>query len=149
MLHIFHTYVACVLFGCLYMVAMIFKCFLGVFTSVSEVCFKCFNCFQTYVATVVFRCFKIDRVLHFSSLIFYCIVSPGAVRASIRRRGRVLPNRRRRTLFPSCRSDSTAPHGSRNGVKHAGVRPDARTPEYGLVSDAHLTVNRCSPTVVF
>jgi hypothetical protein len=31
MLHMFHTYVACVLFGCLRMVAMVFKCVLGVF----------------------------------------------------------------------------------------------------------------------
>jgi hypothetical protein len=50
MLHIFHTYVACVLFGC---------CVFQVcFSSVSEACFKCFNCPQTYVATIVFGCFK-------------------------------------------------------------------------------------------
>jgi hypothetical protein len=37
------------------MVAMVFKCVSGVFSSVSE---ACFNCLQTYVTTVVFGCFK-------------------------------------------------------------------------------------------
>jgi hypothetical protein len=36
-----------------------FKCFSGVFASVSDACFKCFICFQTYVAIVVYGCFKI------------------------------------------------------------------------------------------
>ena len=35
-----------------------FKCFPGVFASVSDACFKCFVCLQTYVASVVFECFK-------------------------------------------------------------------------------------------
>jgi hypothetical protein len=29
-----------------------FKCFSGVFASVSDACFKCFICFQSYVAIV-------------------------------------------------------------------------------------------------
>jgi len=49
------------------MVAMVFNCVLGVFSSVSEASFKCFNCLQTYIATVVFGCFKSRSVLHLSS----------------------------------------------------------------------------------
>jgi hypothetical protein len=40
------------------MFAMVFKCFSGVFVSVSDVFFKCFICLLLYVATVVCRCFK-------------------------------------------------------------------------------------------
>ena len=47
MLHMFHTYVACVLFGC----CVWSQWFSSVF-------FKCFKCLQTYVATVVFGYFK-------------------------------------------------------------------------------------------
>ena len=49
--------VVCVLFECLCMVAMVFKCVSGCFSIILEVCFKCFNC-QMYVATVVLKCFK-------------------------------------------------------------------------------------------
>jgi hypothetical protein len=53
------SHIRCMCFiGCLCMVAMVFKCFSGVFSSVSKACFKCFNCLQTYVATVVFGCLK-------------------------------------------------------------------------------------------
>ena len=88
----------------LYMVAMVFMCFSDVFSSVSKACLKCFNCLQTYVATVVFGCFK-SRLCVASLLPAFCyIVSPGAGRASIRRHCRILPNRRRRAPFLSCRS---------------------------------------------
>ena len=46
------SHICCMRFICMWrMVAMAFKCVLGVF-------FKCFNCLQTYVATVVFGYFK-------------------------------------------------------------------------------------------
>jgi hypothetical protein len=45
-------------------VAMVFKCFSGVFASVSDAYFKCFICFLLYVAIVAFRCFKSTQVLH-------------------------------------------------------------------------------------
>ena len=35
-----------------------FKCFLGVFASVSDACFKCFIYLQTYVTSVASECFK-------------------------------------------------------------------------------------------
>jgi hypothetical protein len=35
-----------------------FKCFLGVFTSVSDTCFKCFIYLLLYVATVASGCFR-------------------------------------------------------------------------------------------
>ena len=57
MLNMLYTYVACVLFRCLCIVAMVFKCVSGCFSIILEVCFKCFNC-QMYVATVVLKCFK-------------------------------------------------------------------------------------------
>jgi hypothetical protein len=65
------------------MVAMIFNCFSGAFSSVSEVCFKCFNCLQTYVATVVFECFKSRSGVASLVLTFCCIVFLEAGRASI------------------------------------------------------------------
>jgi hypothetical protein len=43
-----------------------FKCFSGVFASVSDAHFKCFLCLQTYDANIVFGCFKIDVMLHLS-----------------------------------------------------------------------------------
>ena len=53
------SHICCMCFiWMLRMVAMVFKCVSGVFSSVSEACFKCFNCLQTYVAVVVFGCFK-------------------------------------------------------------------------------------------
>jgi hypothetical protein len=101
MLHMFHIYVACVLSGCcvwLQWFSSVFRCF-----------FKCFNCLQMYVATVVSRCFKSKSSIASLLLAFYCIVSvcplPVTDRASIRRRGRVLLNWRRR---PLCRSAALA-----------------------------------------
>ena len=58
MLHVFHTYVACVLSGCCIYFAMIFSSVFRCFTSGSDVCCKYFNCFRTYVANVLFGCFK-------------------------------------------------------------------------------------------
>ena len=58
MLHMFHTYVACVLSGCcvgLQWFSIVFRYF---FSNVSEAYFKCFIYLETYVATVVFGCFK-------------------------------------------------------------------------------------------
>jgi hypothetical protein len=47
------------------MFAMVFKCFSGVFASVSDACFKCFIYLLLYVATVVSGCFKNrSRVAH-------------------------------------------------------------------------------------
>jgi hypothetical protein len=40
------------------MFAMVFKCFLCVFASVSETCLKCFIYLRTYVESVAFGCFK-------------------------------------------------------------------------------------------
>jgi hypothetical protein len=40
------------------MFSMVFKCFLGIFSSVSYACFKCFICLHLYVATVASGCFK-------------------------------------------------------------------------------------------
>ena len=52
------TYIASVLSGyCIYF-AIAFHVFLGVFTSVLDVCFKCFICLRTYVANVSSKCFK-------------------------------------------------------------------------------------------
>ena len=57
-LHMFRTYVASVLFGCCVCFYNGFKCFSGIFTSVSDLYFKCFICLQTYVASVASECFK-------------------------------------------------------------------------------------------
>jgi hypothetical protein len=58
MLHMFHTYVASVLSGCCVCFYNDFKCFSGVFVSVSDTCFKCFIYLQTYVASVASECFN-------------------------------------------------------------------------------------------
>jgi hypothetical protein len=110
------------------MFAMVFKCFSGVFSSVSEACFKCFICLQTYVATVAFECFKSRSGVTSLLLAFCYIVSvcppPGVGRASIRRRGgRVLPNRR---LPPSplVARAAWAPRGAKQSA--ACERPSGR-----------------------
>jgi len=92
------SHIRCILFGCLCMVAMGFKCLSGVFSNVSKACFNCFNCLQTYVATVVFGCFQSRSGVASLLPTFCCIVSLGAGRASIQCRCQVLPNRRRRVL---------------------------------------------------
>ena len=55
---VFHTYVCKRLIWMLHMFAMVFKCFSGVFASVSDACFKYFICLLLYVATVKSRYFK-------------------------------------------------------------------------------------------
>jgi hypothetical protein len=99
--------------------------FLGVFLNVSEACFKCFNCLQKNVASIVFVCFKSRSSDASLLLTFCCIVSLGASRASKRWRGRVLPNRRRRAPFPSCRSGGAGPV-KRETKCSVGVHPDIR-----------------------
>jgi hypothetical protein len=42
----------------LHIFAMVVKCFLAVFTSISDACFKCFICLFLYVATIAYECFK-------------------------------------------------------------------------------------------
>jgi hypothetical protein len=49
-----------------------FKCFSGVFASVSDVCFKCFICFQSYVA-IVAHGFKSRSSVASHSLPFRCL----------------------------------------------------------------------------
>jgi len=84
MLHMFHTYVACVLFGCLCMVAMVLKCFSCVFFQVLQKYVSSVStAFILYVATIVFGCFK-SRSGVASPLPNFCyIVSPGDGKASI------------------------------------------------------------------
>jgi hypothetical protein len=43
---------------------MVFKCFSGVFVSVSDACFKCFIFLQKYVASIASGYLKVYRVLH-------------------------------------------------------------------------------------
>jgi len=62
MLHMFHTYVAIVLFGCCVCVAMGFKCFSRVFR-VSYACFKCFIYLLLYVGSIA-NVSKVDQGLH-------------------------------------------------------------------------------------
>jgi hypothetical protein len=88
---VYVSHIRCMCFFMLRMVAMVssvFRCF-----------FKCFNCLQTYVVTAVFRCFKSRSGVACLFLNFCCIVSvcppPGTNRTSIRRCGRILPDRRR------------------------------------------------------
>jgi len=47
------------------MFAMVFKCFSGVFASVSDTCFKCFICLFSILYLNVS---KIDRVLHMDAV---------------------------------------------------------------------------------
>jgi hypothetical protein len=54
----FHAYVANVLLGCCVRVAMVFKCFMCFFASVSDAYFKCFICLQMYVVNVSSGYFK-------------------------------------------------------------------------------------------
>jgi hypothetical protein len=41
------------------MFAIIFKCFSGVFATVSDIYFKCFICLLLYVIIITYECFKI------------------------------------------------------------------------------------------
>ena len=55
---LFYTYVYKYFIWMLHMFAMVFKCFSGVFVSVSNAYFKCFICLLLYIATVISECFK-------------------------------------------------------------------------------------------
>jgi hypothetical protein len=63
-LHVFHTYIACVYLDVAYNLQWFFQTFSGVFTNVSDLRCKCFDSFWMYVANVSFRCCKLDRVLN-------------------------------------------------------------------------------------
>jgi hypothetical protein len=64
---VFHMYV-CKCFICmLHMFAMVFKCFSGVFASVSDACFKCFIYLFCMLQLLHLNILKIDRVLHMGS----------------------------------------------------------------------------------
>jgi hypothetical protein len=58
MLHMFHTYVASVLFGCCICLQLFFKCFSCVFACVARCIFRMFQLFRMYMASVLFGCFK-------------------------------------------------------------------------------------------
>jgi hypothetical protein len=59
MLHMFHTYVAHMFIWMLHIFCNgFFKRFLGVSTSVSDVCYKCLTIFRYLLQNVSFRCFK-------------------------------------------------------------------------------------------
>jgi hypothetical protein len=51
----------------LHIFAMVFKCFLGIFASVSDACLKCFIYLLLYVATIAFRCFKSRSSVHWDA----------------------------------------------------------------------------------
>jgi hypothetical protein len=70
----FYTYAASVYLDVAY-VYNGFKCFLGVFASVSYAWFKCFICFQTYVTIVASGCFKTRTSVASPSSPFCCLVS--------------------------------------------------------------------------
>jgi hypothetical protein len=61
--YVSHICCKCLSVCCVY-VAMVFKCFMCFFASVSDACFKHFICLQTYVASVVSECFKSKSVLY-------------------------------------------------------------------------------------
>ena len=133
MLHMFHTYVACAFIWMFVYGCNGFQVFFRCFSSVLEACFKCLNCLQTYVATVVFGCLK--RISGVASLLAFCymvLVCPphGADRASLRRCGQILPNRRRRLLlFLSLRRHRLRVEHAKRGAtcEHPSRRPDANT----------------------
>jgi hypothetical protein len=125
MLHMFCTYVACVLFRCCVWLQWFSSVFQVFFSSVSEACFKCFNCLQTYVVIVVFG-LKVDQVLHLSfppSAASSLPASVGhqydSVAGSFRIGGTTRPS-------PLVAWAAQAPRGARNGVQCAGVRLDIR-----------------------
>jgi hypothetical protein len=96
-------------FFILRMVAMVFKCVSAVFYQVFRKHVSCISTtFRRILQPFVFGCFKINRVLHLSSS-HLLLHRHGAGRAPIRRRVWVLPNRRRRVPFSSCRSGSAGP----------------------------------------
>jgi hypothetical protein len=54
---------------------MVFKCFSGVFASVSDAYFKCFICLQTYVASVASGCFRTKSGVTSPTSLSYCLAS--------------------------------------------------------------------------
>jgi hypothetical protein len=103
-----HTFITCVLFGCLRMVVMVFKCF-KVFCK----CFRSmFQVFQLPLDVCCNCCIWISKSRSgVASLLptFCYIASLGVDRASIRRRCRALSNWRRHMCFPSCRLGGMGP----------------------------------------
>jgi hypothetical protein len=55
---VFHTYVCKCFIWTLHTIPLVFKYFLGAYTSVSDVCFKCFIYLFLCVITVASGCFK-------------------------------------------------------------------------------------------
>jgi hypothetical protein len=68
---------------------MVFKCFLGVFVSVSDVCFKCFICLQSILQVLHLDILKVDRVLHMLQCDLPVVVAGGGMRGRAGRRRRV------------------------------------------------------------
>jgi hypothetical protein len=60
MLYMFHTYVSSILSGRYVMFAIVFKCFSGVFASVSETCFKCFIYLLCMLQVLYLNVLKLD-----------------------------------------------------------------------------------------
>jgi hypothetical protein len=68
MLHMFHTYVACVLFGCLRTVVMVFKCFQVFFFQVFQKhILSVSTAFRHMLQLLYLDVSKVDWVLHLSS----------------------------------------------------------------------------------
>jgi hypothetical protein len=61
---VFHTYICKFFYLDFAYVCMVFKCFSGVFTSVSDACFKCFICLFYILQLLYLDVSKVDRVLH-------------------------------------------------------------------------------------
>jgi hypothetical protein len=137
--HILHVFYLDVAYGCNGF-QVCFRCFFQVF---QKHFLKCFNCLQTYVTTVVFGCLKSRSGVASLLTTICCIVSPGAGRASTRRRAQVLLNWRRRAPFPSCRSGGVAPHATRNERGAAQHSEDLwRGRDGGLAEGARLRWQR-------
>jgi hypothetical protein len=109
-----------------------FQVFSGVLFTCFRSMFKVFQQASDVRWSVVFGCFK--SRLGIASILptFCCIISPDGGRVSIRCRGQVLPNRRRRAPFPSCRLGGTGPawsmkRSTARGRPNAGDCSDVRT----------------------
>jgi hypothetical protein len=61
----FHTYIASVLSECCVCLQW-FKCFSGVFASISDACFKCFMVFRRMLQLLHLNVSKLDQMLHLS-----------------------------------------------------------------------------------
>jgi hypothetical protein len=110
-----YTYVACVFIRMLSIIAMIFKCVSGVYSSVSETCFKCFIFLQTYVAIVASRCFK-SRYEVFAHVAMVPVTDGQRLVAGLR----LLPRAEHLSLsspFPSLHLAATVRARPRRGVQ--------------------------------